>query len=150
MAGKTPTPRSRKTPDLEAFDAPVAAAPKRTVRKAPQDDPVLGITSLREDSAQPDTEALASKAPATPAAASSTRTTARYNVTRPIKKADTYRLPLDGHALIRAEIGAAAENGDRLTKDDVVIKALRTVYGKKHTAATLDALIAEISDGMKK
>jgi hypothetical protein len=74
----------------------------------------------------------------------------RYNVTRPVKKADTYRLPLDAHALIRAEIADAAENGNRLTKDDVVTKALRALYGKKHDSATIDHFIAEIESGMKK
>jgi hypothetical protein len=84
------------------------------------------------------------------APSTTTRTSARYNVTRPVKKADTYRLPLDAHALIRAEIADAAENGNRLTKDDVVTKALRALYGKKHDSATIDHFIAEIESGMKK
>jgi hypothetical protein len=114
----------------------------------PEKAPKEGVQA--EDLATAAAPAPAPAVAPAPAPSTTTRTSARYNVTRPVKKADTYRLPLDAHALIRAEIADAAENGNRLTKDDVVTKALRALYGKKHDSATIDHFIAEIESGMKK
>jgi hypothetical protein len=47
------------------------------------------------------------------------------------KKATTLRLPLDVLQLIDEARTAAAEAGDRLTKDEAVTQALRWYYGKR-------------------
>lgn len=77
-------------------------------------------------------------APEETLSAPTTTRTQKYNVTRPVKRAVTYRLPLDVIALIEAEIFAEAEAGNRLTKDDAVTRAVRASFGKKHQARLKD------------
>lgn len=113
---KKPTPKASKPEPSKATPAaktPVARAPRATTAAKVVDE---------------------APAPEKSAPVSVARKTAKYNVTRPVKKADTFRLPLDAHKLIRAEVEAAAENGDRVTKDDAVTYALRHTFGKKHAA----------------
>lgn len=65
----------------------------------------------------------------TPAAGTSSTST--YNVVGPVKKAATYRLPMDVFELINGAIQEAAANGDRLTRDEAVTQAIRYFYGKR-------------------
>ncbi|MGO1316913.1 MAG: hypothetical protein ACTH07_05435 [Microbacterium sp.] len=54
-----------------------------------------------------------------------------YNVKKVDKKPATFRLPPDVHDLIDQARTEAAQNGDRLTKDEVIIQAVRAHWGKK-------------------
>lgn len=58
------------------------------------------------------------------------RRTEKNNLVRPVIKAATYRLPADVFELIDAEIAAEAAEGNRLTKDAAITRAVRKAYGK--------------------
>lgn len=65
-------------------------------------------------------------------AAPTVRRTAKRTLARPVLRAGTYRLPESAHALIAAEVEDQAEQGNRISQQDVVLYALRQTYGKKH------------------
>jgi hypothetical protein len=66
------------------------------------------------------------------------RKTVKKNLVRPVLRPATFRLPLDTHALIAAEIAFQAEQGNRLSQADVVTSALRHTYGRKHARRIRD------------
>jgi hypothetical protein len=74
------------------------------------------------------------------------RRTAKRTLARPVLRAGTYRLPEDAHALIAAEVEAAAERGDRVSQQDAVTYALRQTYGKKH-ADRAERIMREAREG---
>ena len=80
---------------------------------------------LTEESA-PKSEVAAEDNPAE----AKVRRTEKNNLVRPVIKAATYRLPADVFELIDAEIAAEAAEGNRLTKDAAITRAVRKAYGK--------------------
>lgn len=133
-AAKTPTTKPAaaavEEPAVEAAEVP---APKKAAAKKPAGKSAWTSLVTKPESAPKD---VIDEPKAAPTAR--TTTTKTYNVTRPVKKAATYRLPQDALDLIEAEISAEAEAGNRLTKDDAVTRALRATYGKKHAARIRD------------
>lgn len=56
-------------------------------------------------------------------------TTTAGGLALPVKKAATYRLPLDVHEILRTAIAEEAQRGNRLTLDAAVTDAIRE-WGK--------------------
>ena len=59
---------------------------------------------------------------------SATHETPERGIVRPVLKSGTYRLPLDAHEIIAAEVATAAARGDKLTQAEVITAALRRTY----------------------
>jgi hypothetical protein len=60
--------------------------------------------------------------------ASATHETPERGIVRPVTKPGTYRLPLDAHEIIAAEVKAAAAKGDTRSQAEVITYALRHTY----------------------
>lgn len=103
-----------------------AASRKRPTKAQPVEDQ----TDLRPVEASQDLGQV-EEAPTEPTQPPPPRTRGPYNVKHVEKKAATYRLPLDAIQLIEDARTAAAEEGNRLTKDDAVTQAIRWYYGKR-------------------
>lgn len=131
-ATKFDRPATAPTPTKDAPETPTASR-RRSARKPTTDSPRQKPSQKPEKPRTRTRKAPIATEPAEPAPAPPAAPPAAPVATRrrpPAKRAVTYRLADEILDLIDAAVGAAAERGERLTKEEAVATAIRRTYNR--------------------